>query len=156
MSLGKNHRIWLTMLSQVVYMSSSFGCWLLDHMIYLKLRKKQLPTKLSKFTKWQLFSPKWCQAVISFLKLGLSEKHTKFEKIFFMVLTSQLIYLVNLKTTRKIFPFMCSSHKVRTLLPGFRGLPTVLLNSSKRRKDELHLSETSETHKRSFAIKRSQ
>ena len=38
------------------------------------------------------------------LKFGLSEKHTKFEKkIFFMVLTNQLIYLVNVKTMRKIF-----------------------------------------------------
>ena len=37
------------------------------------------------------------------LKVGLSEKHTKFEKIFLMVLTNQLIYLENVKTTRKIF-----------------------------------------------------
>ena len=29
------------------------------------------------------------------VKFGLSEKHTKFEKIFFTVLTNQLIYLVN-------------------------------------------------------------
>ena len=29
------------------------------------------------------------------IKFGLSEKHTKFEKIFLMVLTNQLIYLVN-------------------------------------------------------------
>ena len=29
------------------------------------------------------------------VKLGLSEKHTKFEEIFLMVLTNQLIYLVN-------------------------------------------------------------
>ena len=28
-----------------------------------------------------------------FVKFGLSEKHTKFEKIFLMVLTNQLIYL---------------------------------------------------------------
>ena len=37
------------------------------------------------------------------LKFGLSEKHTKFEKIFLMVLTNQLIYLVNVKTMRTIF-----------------------------------------------------
>ena len=37
------------------------------------------------------------------LKFGLSEKHIKFEKIFLMVLTNQLIYLVNVKTMRKIF-----------------------------------------------------
>ena len=37
------------------------------------------------------------------VKFGLSEKHTKFEKIFLMVLTNQLIYLVNIKTMRKIF-----------------------------------------------------
>ena len=47
------------------------------------------------------------------IKFGLSEKHTKFEKIFLMVLTNQLIYLV--KTTRKIFLNMCASQKVRTL-----------------------------------------
>ena len=34
---------------------------------------------------------------------GLSEKHAKFEKIFLMVLTNQLIYLVNFRTMRKIF-----------------------------------------------------
>ena len=38
---------------------------------------------------------------------GLSEKHTKFEKIFLMVLTNQLIYLVNVKTMRKIFFKLC-------------------------------------------------
>ena len=32
--------------------------WLLDHVIYLKLRKKEIMAKLSKFTKWQLFSLK--------------------------------------------------------------------------------------------------
>ena len=37
------------------------------------------------------------------LKFRLSEKHTKFEKVFLMVLTNQLIYLVNVKTMRKIF-----------------------------------------------------
>ena len=48
------------------------------------------------------------------LKFGLSEKHTKFEKIFLMVLTNQLIYLVNVKAMRKIFSnYVCQ--KVRTL-----------------------------------------
>ena len=37
------------------------------------------------------------------LLFGLSEKHSKFEKMFLMVLTNQLIYLVNVKTMRKIF-----------------------------------------------------
>ena len=41
------------------------------------------------------------------LKFGLSEKHTKFEKIFLMVLANQLIYLVNIKTMRKIFFKLC-------------------------------------------------
>ena len=40
---------------------------------------------------------------MAILKFGLSEKHTKFEKIFLMVLTNQLIYLVNVKTMRNIF-----------------------------------------------------
>ena len=37
-------------------------------------------------------------------------KHTKFEKIFLMALTNQLIYLENVKTTRKIFSnYVCFS-----------------------------------------------
>ena len=44
------------------------------------------------------------------LKFGLSEK---FEKIFLRVLTNQLIYLVNVKTMRKIFSnYVCFSKKV--------------------------------------------
>ena len=44
------------------------------------------------------------------VKFRLSEKHTKFEKIFFVVLTNQLIYLVNVKTMRKIFSnYVCFS-----------------------------------------------
>ena len=31
-----------------------FGCWVLSHVIFLMLRKKELLVKLSKFTKWQL------------------------------------------------------------------------------------------------------
>jgi len=47
------------------------------------------------------------------VKFGLSEKHTKFEKIFLMVLTSQLLYLVNVKTTRKIFSnYVCFSESL--------------------------------------------
>ena len=42
-------------------------------------------------------------ACFLFLKFELSEKHTKFEKIFLMVLTNQLIYLVNVKNMRQIF-----------------------------------------------------
>ena len=44
------------------------------------------------------------------VKFGLLEKHTKFEKIFLMVLTNQLIYIVNVKTMRKIFlNYVCFS-----------------------------------------------
>ena len=44
------------------------------------------------------------------LKFGLSEKCAKFEKIFLMVLTNQLIYLVNVKTIRKIISnYVCFS-----------------------------------------------
>jgi hypothetical protein len=35
-----------------------FSCWELSHVIFLMLRKKELLAKLSKFTKWQLFSLK--------------------------------------------------------------------------------------------------
>jgi hypothetical protein len=44
------------------------------------------------------------------VKFGLSEKNTKFEKIFLMVLTNQLIYFVNVKPMRKIFSnYVCFS-----------------------------------------------
>jgi hypothetical protein len=44
------------------------------------------------------------------LKFGLSEKNTKFEKIFLMILTIQMIYLLNVKTIRKIFSnYVCFS-----------------------------------------------
>ena len=47
-------------------------------------------------------SEKW--VVCSFYdKVGLPEKQTKFDKIFLVVLTNQPIYLVKVKTTRKIF-----------------------------------------------------
>ena len=36
------------------------------------------------------------------VKFGLSEKHTKFDNIFLMVLTNQLTYLVNVKTIRMV------------------------------------------------------
>ena len=54
----------------------------------------------------QLQISQYCSGV----KFGLSEKHTKFEKIFLMVLTNQLIYLVNVKTMGKIFSnYVCFS-----------------------------------------------
>ena len=56
--------------------------------------------------KYMRFSLKMCETVTG-IKFGLSEKHTKFEKIFLMVLTNQLIYLVNVKTIRKIFFELC-------------------------------------------------
>ena len=58
------------------------------------------------------------------LKFGLSEKHTKFEKIFLMVLTNQLIYLVNVKTMRKIFSnYVCFSES-----PNFGSQSLLQLN----------------------------
>ena len=45
--------------------------------------------------------------ICDFIKFGLSEKHTKFEKIFLIFLTNNLIYLVNVKTIRKIFFKFC-------------------------------------------------
>ena len=48
--------------------------------------------------------------ISSLVKFGLSEKRTKFEKIFLVVLTNQLIYLVNIKTMKKIFSnYVCFS-----------------------------------------------
>ena len=55
------------------------------------------------------------------LKIGLSEKHTKFEKIFLMVLINQLIYLVKVKTMRKIFSnYVCFSKSLNNSI-GFQG-----------------------------------
>ena len=42
-------------------------------------------------------------STVFMLKFGLSENCTKFENVFLVVLTNQLIYLVNVKTMRKIF-----------------------------------------------------
>ena len=50
-----------------------------------------------------------------YVKFGLSEKRTKFEKIFLMVLTNQLIYLVKVKPWERFFQIIRASQKVRTL-----------------------------------------
>ena len=56
-----------------------------------------------------------------FVKFGLSEKHTKFEKIFLKVLTNQLIYLIYIKTMRNIFSnYMCFSKSPNFILQSFR------------------------------------
>ena len=55
------------------------------------------------------------------VKFGLSEKHTKFEKIFLKVLTNQLIYLIYIKTMRNIFSnYMCFSKSPNFILQSFR------------------------------------
>ena len=65
--------------------------------------------KFSGYSKIIVFSYAFYSKII-FLKFGLSEKYTKFEKIFLMVLTNQLIYLINVKTMRKIFSnYLCFS-----------------------------------------------
>ena len=75
-----------------------------------------------------------CKVTMAFgtvlLKFGISEKHTKFEKIFLMILTNQLIYLVNVKTMRKIFSnYVCFSKspnfkvKVRNFFLTFQLFP---------------------------------
>jgi len=63
------------------------------------------------------------------VKFGLSETHTKFEKIFLMVLTNLLIYLVNVKTMAKrtsvqwrdVAPFVGNGTKVK--IPSEIKLP---------------------------------
>ena len=56
----------------------------------------------------------------NFGSLNFLKKHSKFEKIFLMVLTNQLIYLVNVKTMRKIFStYVCFSKS-----PNFNGRST--------------------------------
>ena len=58
---------------------------------------------------WVIFGSTLNSTVFG-VKFGLSEKHKKIEKIFLMVLTNRLIYLVNVKTMRKIFSkYVCFS-----------------------------------------------
>ena len=56
-------------------------------------------------------TPSGGQTWTFYIKFGLSEKLTKFEKIVLMVLTNQLIYLVNVKTMRTIFSNFVSFSK---------------------------------------------
>ena len=60
--------------------------------------------------KKRTHSNKMCAKVVT-------EKHTKFAKIFLMVLTNQLIYLVNVKTMRFFQITMCASQKI----PNFKS-----------------------------------
>ena len=76
--------------------------------------------------KWQEMVVKWsfsfvsCDFSVFFLKFGLFEKHAKFEKIFLMVLTNQLIYLENVKTMRKIFSnYVCFSKSPNIIMEDF-------------------------------------
>ena len=70
----------------------------------------------SKDTKHKVYpyTVSFSQGQQNLVKLRLSEKHTKFGKIFLMVLKNQLIYLVNVKT-RRFFLIICASQKVRTV-----------------------------------------
>ena len=61
-----------------------------------------------------MFNHKWpiikILTYIHMLKFGLFEKHTKFEKIFFMVLTNELIYLVKVNQEEDFFSnYVCFS-----------------------------------------------
>ena len=78
------------------------------------------------------------------LMFGLSEKHTKFDKIFLMVLTNQLIFLVIVKTMRKIFPnYVCFSESPNfTRRDQFFGVFQLLRSEFRRRhwkSSRLHL-----------------
>ena len=71
--------------------------------------------------------------ICDFIKFGLSEKHTKFEKKkILMVLTNQLIYLVNVKTMRKIFSnYVCFSKSPNLFkLSSYRRFKKEALNSN--------------------------
>ena len=50
-----------------------------------------------------------------YIKFGLSEKHTKFEKMFLMVLRNQLIYLLNVKTKKIFSNYVCFSKSPKLL-----------------------------------------
>ena len=60
------------------------------------------------------------------LKFGLSEKYTKFENIFLMVLTNQLIYLVNVKNHEEDFFKLCVLLKKSELYDFFISSKLVL------------------------------
>ena len=57
------------------------------------------------------------QSYTSQVKFELSEKKTKFEKVFLVVLTNQLIYLLSKRQNHEedFFQIMCASQKVQTL-----------------------------------------
>ena len=74
------------------------------------------------------------------LKFRLSEKRIKLEKIFLMILTNQLIYLVNVITMRKIFQIMCASQKVLTLMCTHDRFSFDLVHYYCKRKEH-HLSQ---------------
>ena len=76
--------------------------WIPLHFDFFYLMLRRLWT--SYLSTWKLVKSFWQKQLT--VKFRLSEKHTKFEKIL-MVLTNQLIYLVNVKTMRKIFFKLC-------------------------------------------------
>ena len=68
----------------------------------------------------QLFASRMRRQLL--VKFGLSE-HSKFDKIFPLVLTNQLIYYVNVKTTRKIFSkFVCFSESPNFICVKWRNV----------------------------------
>ena len=69
----------------------------------LKILHGQVSISILLILCFKCFLPYFKILIKQYLKFGLSKKHTKFEKIFLMVLTNQPIYLVNVKTMRKIF-----------------------------------------------------
>ena len=86
----------------------------------LKVKYAALTANSKSFCLWYVSNLYWFSwlDLMSLVKLGLSEKRTKSEKIFLVVLTNQLIYLVNVKTIRQIFQIMCAFQKVRILKAG--------------------------------------
>ena len=93
-----------------IILLSKVGCFLLPS-VYVAFSDILMPEELPQIHSMYLVVEFEGAEVIKIfyiksndlIMFGLSEKHTKFEKIFIMVLTNQLIYLVNVKTTRKIF-----------------------------------------------------
>ena len=82
-----------------------FYCFELSHVIFFKLRMKELLAKLSKFTKWQLF-----------LKFRHYEKATKFEKISHLFWQISCFYSVASKQVGYFFKFLWPSQKSWTLI----------------------------------------
>ena len=85
--------VFLFCLNQQKWLTSKLRCstvWLLGVESRLKLRKKELLPKVSKFTKWQLFSLKKTTYTANILIV----ENTTFRCVLFPMYMSRLVYVI--------------------------------------------------------------